>query len=176
MLAKDGTPMGLASYAFPQVRDFMVSLIEEGMQYDIDGVNICLIRGPEYFGYEKPVIDDFMKLYELHREMYMMARNELRPGNIKSEIDAKVRDYAMSKMKFSFASPVFRGMSAIVDPPYRVALSPGQVFMIHPWTNPPEPDLSAGKGHMGHIIGDTCIVTEGEAESVSKLPLELTIV
>ena len=63
MLAKDGTPMGLGSYAFPQVRDFMVSLIEEGMQYDIDGVNLCLIRGPEYFGYEKPVIDDFKKLY-----------------------------------------------------------------------------------------------------------------
>ena len=63
MLAKDGTPVGLASYAFPQVRDFMVSLIEEGMQYDIDGVNLCLMRGPEYFGYEKPVIDDFKKLY-----------------------------------------------------------------------------------------------------------------
>jgi len=55
--------MGLASYAFPKVRDFMVSLIEEGMQYDIDGVSLCLIRGPEYFGYEKPVIDDFKKLY-----------------------------------------------------------------------------------------------------------------
>ena len=63
MLAKDGTPMNLGSYAFPQVRDFMVSMIEEGMQYDIDGVNLCLIRGPEYFGYEKPVIDDFKKLY-----------------------------------------------------------------------------------------------------------------
>ena len=63
MLAKDGTPMGLASYAFPQVRNFMLSLIEEGMQYDIDGVNLCLIRGPEYFGYEQPVIDDFKKLH-----------------------------------------------------------------------------------------------------------------
>ena len=63
MLAKDGTPMNLGSYAFPQVRDFMVSVIEEGMQYDIDGVNLCLIRGPEYFGYEQPVIDDFKKLY-----------------------------------------------------------------------------------------------------------------
>ena len=63
MVAKDGTPMLKASYAFPQVRDFMVSLIEEGMQHDIDGVNLCFIRGPEYFGYEKPVIDDFMKLY-----------------------------------------------------------------------------------------------------------------
>jgi len=63
MVAKDGTPMIKASYAFPEVRDFMVSLIEEGMQYDIDGVTLCFVRGPEYFGYEKPVIDDFKKLY-----------------------------------------------------------------------------------------------------------------
>lgn len=65
MVTKDGTPLIKASYAFPEVRKFMVSLIEEGMQYDIDGVNLCFIRGPEYFGYEKPVIDDFRKLYGL---------------------------------------------------------------------------------------------------------------
>ena len=63
MIARDGTPLIKASYAFPEVRRFMVSLIEEAMEYDIDGVNLCFIRGPEYFGYEKPVIDDFMKLY-----------------------------------------------------------------------------------------------------------------
>lgn len=63
MVDKDGTPMPLASYAFPQVHEFMLSFIEEGLQYDIDGVNLCLIRGPEYIRYEKPVIDDFMELY-----------------------------------------------------------------------------------------------------------------
>ena len=63
IVAKDGTPMPVASYAFPQVREFMLSLIAEGMESDIDGVNLCLIRGPEYFRYEKPVIDDFMALY-----------------------------------------------------------------------------------------------------------------
>ena len=63
MIAKDGTPLIKASYAFPEVRHFMVSLIEEAMAYDIDGVNLCFIRGPEYFGYEKPVIDDFVTLY-----------------------------------------------------------------------------------------------------------------
>ena len=63
MVDKDGTPMPMASYAFPQVREFMLSLIEEGLQYDIDGVNLCLIRGPEYFRYEKPIIDDFMARY-----------------------------------------------------------------------------------------------------------------
>ena len=63
MIAQDGTPLIKASYAFPEVRSFMVSLIEEAMEYDIDGVSLCFVRGPEYFGYEKPVINDFMKLY-----------------------------------------------------------------------------------------------------------------
>ena len=63
MVAKDGTPMMKASYACPQVRDFMLSLIEEAMQYDIDGVNLCTIRGPHYTAYEQPVLDDFRELY-----------------------------------------------------------------------------------------------------------------
>ena len=63
MVAQDGTPMAKASYAFPELRDFMVSLIEEAMQYDIDGVTLCTIRGPNYCAYEQPVIDDFRKLY-----------------------------------------------------------------------------------------------------------------
>ena len=41
----------------------MVALIEEAMEYDIDGVQLCFIRGPEYSGYEQPVIDDFQRLY-----------------------------------------------------------------------------------------------------------------
>lgn len=118
--------------------------------------------------------DDFMELYEIHREMYRIARNEMRPGNIRSEIDAKVAKFALSKRNLSSASAAMQCMDSILSPPFRAALAPGQVFTIHPWTNPPEPDLGAMRGHMGHIIGDTCIVTEGEAECVSKLPFELT--
>ena len=63
MVARDGTAMMKASYAFPGVRDFMVSLMEESMQVGVDGVHLCFSRGPEYFAYEKPVVDDFMKQY-----------------------------------------------------------------------------------------------------------------
>jgi hypothetical protein len=63
IVAKDGTPMLKASYAFPAVRDFMVSLLEEAMQEDIDGVHLCLDRGPEYFGYELPVVEEFRRRY-----------------------------------------------------------------------------------------------------------------
>ena len=63
IVAKDGTPLPKASYAFAQTRNFMVSLMEEAMQTDVDGVSLCLIRGPEYFGYEQPVVDDFLGRY-----------------------------------------------------------------------------------------------------------------
>lgn len=119
---------------------------------------------------------DFVELYEIHREMYRIARNDLRPGNVRREIDAKVAKYAMSKKNFTWASPIIQCMDSIVAPNFRAALAPGQVFQIHPFTNPSEPDMQAMKGHMGHIIGDTCIVTEDEPECVSKLPFELTIV
>ena len=58
---RDGTPLPKMSYAFPQVRQFMVSLIREVGQQDIDGVNLCFIRGPMFVGHEKPVVDDFKR-------------------------------------------------------------------------------------------------------------------
>jgi len=63
IVAKDGTPLPKASYAFPETRNFMVRMMEEAMAEGVDGVCLCNIRGPEYFGYEKPIIDDFLKLY-----------------------------------------------------------------------------------------------------------------
>ena len=64
------------------------------------------------------------------------------------------------------SSPVFKG-----------ELKPGMVFIIHPITLPSdEADAAAFKGHGGHMIGDTYIVTEGEPESVCKIPFDVTIV
>ncbi len=64
MLAKDGTPLEKASYAFPEVQDHVLSLIREvAERFDIDGVNLGWIRGPQFVGYEAPVIEDFEKEY-----------------------------------------------------------------------------------------------------------------
>ena len=60
MVDRDGTPVEKASYAFGEVRQLMLSLIREVAEgYDVDGVNLCFIRGPQYVGYEKVVVDDF---------------------------------------------------------------------------------------------------------------------
>ena len=64
MVTKDGTALEKVSYAFPEVQDQMLALIREVAEnFDIDGVNLCFVRGPQYVGYEKPVIEDFKKEY-----------------------------------------------------------------------------------------------------------------
>ena len=61
---RDGTPIEKASYAFPEVRDLMLSIIQETAEtFDIDGANLCFTRGPQFAAYEKPVLEDFRKEY-----------------------------------------------------------------------------------------------------------------
>jgi len=120
--------------------------------------------------------DDFHRVFDLHREMYVMARQELRPGNITTEIEARVGGWAMEKGGYTFASPLIQFMDNCQSGPFRTRLSPGQVYAIHPYTRPSETELVARRGHMGHLVGDVCIVTEGEAESTTGLPLETIVV
>ena len=89
IVAKDGSPLMKASYAFPKVRDFMVSLMEEGMAYDIDGVHLCFTRGPEYIGYEQPVLDEFKRLYGL--DAREVADDDERLYSRQSELSDGVR-------------------------------------------------------------------------------------
>ena len=57
-------PMASASYAFPEVRKQMVSLVREAAEkFAIDGASLGFVRGPEFMGYEQPVLDDFRKEY-----------------------------------------------------------------------------------------------------------------
>ena len=61
----DGTPVEKASYAFPDVRKLMVSIIRETAEmFDVDGVSLGFVRGPEFMAYEQPVLDDFRKEYK----------------------------------------------------------------------------------------------------------------
>jgi len=64
IVTKNGTPLEKASYAFPPVQDRMLAIIQEVVEaFDVDGVNLCWIRGPQFVGYEAPVVDAFRKKY-----------------------------------------------------------------------------------------------------------------
>lgn len=56
---RDGTALPKLSYAFPEVRNLMLSLIAEVLEHDVDGIDLCYIRGPMYVGYEATAIEDF---------------------------------------------------------------------------------------------------------------------
>ena len=119
---------------------------------------------------------DFLHTFDLHKEMYLRARKALRPGNISTEIETTVGQWAYGNSDFTFASPLIQFMDNCRSGPFRTLLAPGQVFAIHPYTRPSQSDLEARKGHVGHILGDVCIVTEADPEPVTKLPLEVTVV
>ena len=64
MCDRDGTPFEKASYAYPEVRDFMIGMIEEvSSTYDVNGVNLGFIRGPHFVGYETPVVEAFQRAH-----------------------------------------------------------------------------------------------------------------
>ena len=64
MVLRDGTVVEKASYAFPEVRRFMLSFIREAAEtFDVDGVNLCYVRGPHFLAYEKPLLDAFNAKY-----------------------------------------------------------------------------------------------------------------
>lgn len=119
---------------------------------------------------------DFLETLKLHQEMYRRARAELKPGNITTEIEARVGKWALANSTFTFASPLIQFMDNCQSGPFRTLLAPGQVYAIHPYTRPTNTELETRRGHVGHLIGDVCIVTEKEPESVSRLPLEAIVV
>ena len=64
MVMRDGTPVEKASYAYPEVRDLMLSIMRETMTaIDADGANLCFVRGTEFVLYEQPVLDDFRRAH-----------------------------------------------------------------------------------------------------------------
>lgn len=60
----DGTPVEIASYAFPEVRARMVSIIVEAARlFEIDGISLCFTRGGRFTSWEKPVLDRYREMF-----------------------------------------------------------------------------------------------------------------
>jgi Glycosyl hydrolase-like 10 len=51
------------SYAHPEVRDFMVSVLEDAIACGVDGVHLQFLRHPPFFGIDKPLIAEYKKRY-----------------------------------------------------------------------------------------------------------------
>lgn len=62
---RDGTPIDRMSYAYPQVREYILDILEEMAGYDVDGIGLLYHRGPPYLLYEEPLIEGFQAEFGL---------------------------------------------------------------------------------------------------------------
>jgi Glycosyl hydrolase-like 10 len=62
-LDREGGEVGRLSYAYPEVQEYMASLIKEIADYDPDGVCLCFIRGVPVVLYEPIMVQGFKNRY-----------------------------------------------------------------------------------------------------------------
>jgi Xaa-Pro aminopeptidase len=122
--------------------------------------------------------DDFYDLFEVHKDIYKNAVKELHPGNIAQEIEEKIGSAVTARRSdLSFASPGFQMLDNMFRPPlYLGEFQPSMVFMVHAITFPQQADIDKRKGHGGHMIGDTYVVTDKVPERLTKLPFDVAVV
>jgi hypothetical protein len=63
MRAQDGTPITNLSLAYPEVRQYWLSLLRETLEYGTDGIQLHLNRSEPYVFYEEPVTRSFEAKY-----------------------------------------------------------------------------------------------------------------
>ena len=118
------------------------------------------------------VPEDFINLLDIHQTMHKTAFDQLRPGNWISEIEEKVAKAAGSSGE-DFRRAWATQSTELAEAFFKLntEVKAGMSYVIHPWT-----EWASGKGFLGHTIGNTCIVKDGEPEIVHKSPLELRVV
>jgi hypothetical protein len=57
----DGTEVSHLSYAFPEVRQYVLSLLGDAATHDVDGIGLILVRGEPYVLYESPLVEAFQR-------------------------------------------------------------------------------------------------------------------
>ena len=56
---KEGRALLRLSYAYPEVRQFAISILREAAEYGLDGVNLQFKRGAPFVMYEPPLLEGF---------------------------------------------------------------------------------------------------------------------
>jgi Xaa-Pro aminopeptidase len=117
--------------------------------------------------------DSFKDLFKLHRDIYEMANEELRPGARVIDIERKAFQLAANLADFG---RVWTLEAVEVEEDTNkmtyAEIRPGMCFVNHPWIEPHAKE----PGHRGHFLGNSVIVTEGKPKVTSRLPVELKVI
>jgi len=64
-VTRDGRQAQRISYAFPETRRFVLSLLCDAARYPIDGLALIFVRRPPFLDYEPPLVDGFQEQFGL---------------------------------------------------------------------------------------------------------------
>jgi hypothetical protein len=143
---RDGTIVDKASYAFPEVRRFMLSLIEEAVEkFDVDGINLCFVRGPKFLVYEKPILDAF-------KEKYGMDARKVKPT-----------DRRLWEIRAGFMTDFVRKAREILA---RIGRKKGKKLELSAWIWPWNGDTWCGKHPLEEGLDAKTWITEGLLDSI----------
>jgi hypothetical protein len=59
----NGTYAWRLSYAYPEVRDYVIETLRDALASNVDGVHLQFLRHPPFFGYDQPIIDEYINRY-----------------------------------------------------------------------------------------------------------------
>jgi Xaa-Pro aminopeptidase len=115
----------------------------------------------------------FLHAYEVSLEIYHLALEYLKPGYLLKDVEGKI--IALAKAKGYRSSPNAGiqniGLDITERIPKGAPLRSGMTTVVHAWIDHPISNPTVG----GHTIGDTVVIGDSGAESLSTLPLELTV-
>ena len=121
---------------------------------------------------ERNMPDSFKEVFSLHKDIYELARGEMKPGNTIAEIEQKISKFAFRQGEFGKVWTM--RLSEMGEDHYKLnntELKPGMVYNNHPNVNPAD----GIPGYRGIMIGNALIVTQEEPEVTSRQPLELAV-
>ena len=121
---------------------------------------------------ERKMPDSFKEVFSLHKDIYELARGEMKPGNTIAEIEQKISKFAFRQGEFGKVWTM--QLSEMGEDHYKLnntELKPGMVYNNHPNVNPAD----GIPGYRGIMIGNALIVTQEEPEVTSRRPLELAV-
>lgn len=147
----DGTTYALRlSYAYPEVRNYVINALEDALDSSVDGVHLQFLRDPPFFGYDQPVIDEYSTRYEVFTpDCYMNANWQQIQRDIMTGFVADIYNMMQTKrpgikLKVSFdqqnyyrqgldvSAWVANGWVDVISPGYYNA--PAQGFDLSPFT------------------------------------------
>ena len=104
---RDGSLAPRTSYAFPETRRKVLSILREIAEYGVDGISIVYIRRPPLVGYEPPIVEAFraetgLDAHELPADDERWLRFRCRVLNefmreVRAELDAVAREQGRTK-------------------------------------------------------------------------------